>query len=162
MKAITEVSGCNWEERAVKAIIPRENRTVTVEQKNLFLEFLDEMSEGGGVKRFLVSHTMTWAAINSIAMSLEKGVEWMTMARNIGYGVRYSLAEDEAFRRAVEGVDKPVFQGGQRVGFIKQYSDNLLAVVLKAENPDKYSEKHKVEHDGTVMQINIHGIVRDK
>lgn len=40
--------------------------------------------------------------------------------------------EQEARRRAVEGVDRPVYQGGVHVGDVREYSDRLLEVMLKA------------------------------
>lgn len=47
--------------------------------------------------------------------------------------------EQEAFRRGYEGVVKPVFQGGNHVGNIREYSDNLLNTLLKAHIP-KYQK----------------------
>jgi hypothetical protein len=38
--------------------------------------------------------------------------------------------EDEATRRAVEGVEKPVYQSGELVGHVTEYSDSLLAFLL--------------------------------
>jgi hypothetical protein len=52
--------------------------------------------------------------------------------------------EDEAYRRAVIGVEEPVFQGGRLVGTVQKYSDGLLTFLLKAHNPNKYSEKLQV------------------
>lgn len=57
--------------------------------------------------------------------------------------------EDEARRRAVEGTLKPVFQGGKRVGSVREYSDALLIFLLKAHKPDVYRET------GRVFNINI-------
>jgi hypothetical protein len=37
----------------------------------------------------------------------------------------------EAHRRAMDGVDVPVFHGGVQVGAIRRYSDALLALLLK-------------------------------
>lgn len=48
--------------------------------------------------------------------------------------------EREAYRRAVEGVNKPVFQQGREVGSIREYSDTLLIFMLKGARPDKYRE----------------------
>ncbi len=48
--------------------------------------------------------------------------------------------EDEALRRAVAGTDRPVFHQGVQVGVIREYSDSLLAILLKANNPSKYRE----------------------
>lgn len=48
--------------------------------------------------------------------------------------------EREALRRAVEGNEEPVYQGGERVGTVRKYSDTLLIFMLKAANPAKYRE----------------------
>jgi hypothetical protein len=58
--------------------------------------------------------------------------------------------EREAIRRAAEGVEKPVFQGGQQVGAIREYSDTLLIFMLKARRPERYRENVHVEHSGNV------------
>lgn len=57
--------------------------------------------------------------------------------------------EREAWRRAVEGTDKPVFHQGQEVGAIREYSDTLLIFLLKAVRPEKYRERQQVEQSGT-------------
>lgn len=57
------------------------------------------------------------------------------------------VLEAEARRRAVEGFEEPVYQGGVRVGAIRRYSDNLLITLLKAAKPEKYRERHSVEVD---------------
>jgi hypothetical protein len=56
--------------------------------------------------------------------------------------------EREAFRRAVEGTDKPVFYQGSECGAIREYSDTLLIFLLKAHRPDKYRERSSVELTG--------------
>lgn len=48
--------------------------------------------------------------------------------------------EQEAMRRAKEGVEEPVFQGGKQVGVIRKYSDILLIFLLKAHRPKKYRD----------------------
>jgi hypothetical protein len=56
--------------------------------------------------------------------------------------------ENVAYERAVEGYDKPVYQGGERVGTIREYSDSLLTLLLKANAPEKYRERSSIEHTG--------------
>ena len=56
--------------------------------------------------------------------------------------------EDEAVRRAYEGTIKPVYQGGKKVGGIREYSDTLLTVLLKARAPEKYKERVHQEQTG--------------
>ena len=55
--------------------------------------------------------------------------------------------EDEAVRRAAQGVLKPVYQGGKKVGTIREYSDTLLIFMLKARRPEKFKER--IEHGVT-------------
>lgn len=58
--------------------------------------------------------------------------------------------EREAIRRAAEGVDKPVFQGGKEVGTVREFSDTLLIFMLKARRPDVYRDRVDVNHSGSV------------
>ena len=56
--------------------------------------------------------------------------------------------EQEAIRRGRDGVSKPVFQNGKRVGYVQEYSDTLLIFMLKARRPDVYRERANIEHTG--------------
>lgn len=55
--------------------------------------------------------------------------------------------EEEARRRALEGTLKPVFQQGMLVGHVREYSDNLMNTLLKANRPEKYRDNHRLEVD---------------
>jgi len=55
--------------------------------------------------------------------------------------------EDEAFRRAHDGVDEPVFYQGEECGTIRRYSDTLLIFLLKARDP-KYREQQQIALTG--------------
>jgi hypothetical protein len=56
------------------------------------------------------------------------------------------LLEDELKRRAVDGVEEPVFYQGKIVGHVHKYSDNLLMFRLKALRPNKYRDVVRVEN----------------
>jgi len=56
--------------------------------------------------------------------------------------------EAEAKRRAVEGVEEPVFYQGKQCGVIQRYSDALLMFLLKGAMPDKYKERTSTELTG--------------
>ena len=58
------------------------------------------------------------------------------------------LLEAEAWRRAVIGVDKPVFYKGKVVGSTKKYSDRLLMFLFEAYNPQMFGDGGKVEQPG--------------
>jgi len=55
--------------------------------------------------------------------------------------------EQEAFRRAVIGTEKPVTVAGQRE-VIREHSDTLLIFLLKANRPEKYRDRYDVRHTG--------------
>ena len=62
--------------------------------------------------------------------------------------------EQEAHRRAVEGVEEPVFCRGERVGSIRKYSDPLLILLLKAKRPEQFRDSVDVTNkldDGTTV-----------
>lgn len=49
--------------------------------------------------------------------------------------------EEEARKRAVDGVLKPVYQGGRKVGVVCEKSDTLLLAMLKARRPKFYRDR---------------------
>jgi hypothetical protein len=53
--------------------------------------------------------------------------------------------EDEAIRRGHEGVDRPVYQQGTRIGMIRDYSDTLLIFMLKARRPSRFRDNIKID-----------------
>lgn len=52
--------------------------------------------------------------------------------------------EAEAHRRAVEGVEEPIYYKGVECGRVRRYSDGLLALMLRARRPE-YRETRRVE-----------------
>ena len=48
--------------------------------------------------------------------------------------------EHEARRRALEGIDEPVFYKGERVGSYRRYSDPLMILLLKAKRPEQFKD----------------------
>jgi len=48
-------------------------------------------------------------------------------------------AEERLLELGRDGVDKPVFQGGQHVGDIREYSVPALQTILRAHKPNRYN-----------------------
>ena len=79
------------------------------------------------------------------------------------FAARWDEAEDsyadrlvrEAYRRAVDGVDEPVYQQGELVGVIRRYSDSLLNSKLKAHRPEKYRERVTAEVTTTAKVVMV-------
>ena len=73
----------------------------------------------------------------------------------------YDLIEEEARRRAVDGVMEPVFYRGEEVGAIRRYSDQLLITLLKGYKPKKFNPGEKItagnEGEKISMSFNLGG-----
>jgi hypothetical protein len=54
--------------------------------------------------------------------------------------------EREAWRRGVEGYDKPVVFQGIITNTYKEYSDRMLELLLKAHRPEKFKDRVATEH----------------
>lgn len=57
--------------------------------------------------------------------------------------------EREAWRRAVEGTDKPISFQGVITASYKEYSDKMLEILLKAHRPEKFTDRSKVDLSNT-------------
>ena len=53
--------------------------------------------------------------------------------------------ETEAWRRGKAGVLKPVYQGGKKVGSVREYSDTLPILCSKARDPEKYRDRQQID-----------------
>lgn len=66
--------------------------------------------------------------------------------------------EAEGLRRAVQGIEEPVFYQGQVVGERRYYSDRLLELYLKCHIP-KYRDKIDVSHQVAVGVLVVPGLI---
>ncbi len=64
------------------------------------------------------------------------------------------VLEQEAHRRAVEGVEEPVgWYKGEAGGTVRRYSDTLLIFLLKGVLPDRYRER--VDVRGVLAHLDV-------
>lgn len=56
--------------------------------------------------------------------------------------------EDQARQRAFFGLKKPVYQGGQCVGYVDEVSDSLAKMMLEADKPERYNKGQHVHITG--------------
>lgn len=57
------------------------------------------------------------------------------------YAIGYDKAEEEAYRRAVDGRRVPVFYQGVEVGSVMEYSDSLLQFLLRGRKSQVFKER---------------------
>ncbi len=87
---------------------------------------------------------------------LEREVMYKKRSQDAAFAERWATAmetyadtiEAEVYRRAVEGTDKGVWHQGTMVGTEKQYSDALLAALIKAKRAREFGDKSKLEMSG--------------
>jgi len=114
---------------------------LTAKKKKDFLDLLaqtgnvSQSAEAVGTTRYTVYRARK--ADPEFAAAWDEAVEVAVIA-----------LEDEARRRAYEGVEEPVFYKGEVCGSIQRYSDTLLIFLLKGHKPDKYRDKSHVELTG--------------
>jgi hypothetical protein len=70
------------------------------------------------------------------------------------------LIEQEAWRRAVDGVDEPVYQGGKLVGVVRKYSDTVMLKLMAARRPDVYRERREIHHTGSGRPVSAGDLER--
>lgn len=70
----------------------------------------------------------------------------------------YDMLEEEARRRAVDGVQEPIYYMGEKVGEVTKYSDQLLTLLLKGCKPKKFNGKEDgKEKDNFTLVLNMGG-----
>ena len=79
-------------------------------------------------------------------------VEGFAEAWDEALEVGIQFLEDEAVRRAAEGVEKPIFYQGEQVASVTEYSDNLLKFLLEGRRATIYRPK---QDDKGVSEIKI-------
>jgi hypothetical protein len=113
-------------------------RIATDANKN---RLLDAIATTGNLKR----------ACEQTGISAANHYSWIK--RDPAYAAAYEdaaneaadMLEAEAFRRGHDGVDKPVFYQGAECGAVREYSDGLLTLLLKARRPTVFGDKIKQE-----------------
>lgn len=108
-------------------------------------------------RAFLAAFAKTGVILHAAAAAgCDRHMHAYWLRRDATYREAFRIAQEESIermelearRRAVNGVDEPVFQGGKQVGLIRRYSDTLLIFQLKAARPSVYRENVRHEVGG--------------
>lgn len=123
-------------------VVPRFSKiagaAMTPGRADLFLEAIATGSED--------SEAAEYAGLTlSTVYKHRRANEEFRAAYKIARENRIEVYRREAVRRATEGTLRPVFHRGEQVGTIREFSDRLLEVLLKAEDPDTFGDRKVVE-----------------
>lgn len=99
--------------------------------------FLEALAQSGNVTEACEQSGLSRASAYRLRRSDEVFAAAWTEAREAGT----DALEDEAVRRATQGVEEEVFYGGKPVGTQRKYSDALLQFLLKARRPEKFRDR---------------------
>lgn len=107
--------------------------------------FVDAIRETGVVRHALrIAGVARSTAYELRAADPEFAAEWEEAVEDFKDSV-----EQELLRRAVQGVTRPVYQGGARVGEVQEYSDTLILAYLNAHAMDRgYVRNARMELTG--------------
>lgn len=142
-------------ERTPKKRVNKAAITIRGKWRSTFLKHLAENGVVGyAVKAAGVSR---WAAYERRQRDAEFAKQWEQALESAT-----DRLEQEAVRRAVDGVDEPVFYLGEECGKIRKYSDTLLIFLLKA-NRDKFRQANMPPMIGQQnnIQVNSYTVVED-
>jgi len=123
-------------------------------------EFIDLLAETGSVRsacrRLGVSeHHIYKLRRHPEAESFRKAWE---AALDIGI----QRIEDVAMDRALNGVEVPVYHGGEIVGTRRAYNDRLLMFMLKNRAPDRFSDGRRTGTSGALNAVDRMVLEREK
>ncbi len=123
-------------------------RTIrTARKRKRFLESLESTGHvlrsaaaaGASIRAFYNWREDDWAFAADWEAALERAIDRL---------------EDEAFRRALEGVEVPVYYQGKPVGALSKYSDRLLIFLLTRLRARKFQEPPvTVVHDNPLEEM---------
>lgn len=114
---------------------------------------------GDWKKRFLKHFAETRSVARALELTpVDRSTAYTARKTDPEFGAAWLEVEDamvdemeaEAYRRAVEGVSKPVVSAGKYVTDVTEYSDSLLQFLLRHRRPDVYRERTEVQHSGEI------------
>jgi len=129
---------------------PRPNQTAVTRATDWKVKFIARLRESGNVKVACAAARISrWTAYRNREADADFAQQWTDALEDAA-----DVMEKEAWRRAVKGVEKPVFgrvfdeEVGTTTGIVgveRQYSDVLLIFLLKGARPDKFKDRVKQE-----------------
>ena len=144
--------------QAVKGSRARQGTQAEIKKAS---EYLRRTAEGETWRNISKALKMEWVQISMWSGRYKGFCALRAIAKACGDEIRQIQREEEADRRGKEGWLEPVFWNGKKQGTIRRYSDKLLEIQMKANNPAKYGEKATGQQGATGggIVLNISGVV---
>ena len=117
-------------------------------------DFLQKLREGVPILKAAAQVDVPHMTLYNRRKTDEKFDQAWKDALAEGEKVTIARLEQEADRRAIEGYEKPIYQGGELVGSEQRYSDTLLMFRLNGLASDRYRQRSEVALQADVT-INV-------
>jgi hypothetical protein len=141
-----------------RSLAPRPPGSEHKRSKQVEEAFLDGLRGGWSISKSALAagiHERTVRRWKADA-SASKQADDFAQRWNEAYECGVDNLEDTATRRGVEGVEKPVYQGGVLVGSVTEYSDTLLGLMLRGKRPKVYNTGRHEHASKERMTINTY------
>lgn len=127
-----------------------------VGDKDKIVRFLQDLALGARHRDALQQLGWTWSHLSGYRQRSPGLQRIYNECKRIGEEFRGIQRDDEAHRRATDGYEEPIYSAkGDFCGNRIRYSDTLLAMFLKADNPDKFMERSEVKSTGVVLNVSM-------
>lgn len=120
---------------------------ILLRQKEIFLE---ELARTGNVTT--AARTAGWR-YPTIAEEFRKSDDQFARAWSDAQRQANDALVAEARRRAIDGVQEPVFYKGENIGSITKFSDKMLELLMKGEMPEKYGSAQATDTDDSGVLV---------
>lgn len=120
------------------------------------ISVLESLALGARHREALADQNWVWSNFSIYRTKFPVVNELYKIVSKLGEDTRQILRLDEAHRRAVDGVEEPIYSpSGKFCGMKIKYSDALLTMFLKADHPDKFGDKVEVKNSGVVLNMQM-------
>ena len=124
--------------------------------RDKIVKVLENLSLGARHREALGDVGWVWSNLSVYRNRFPVVADLYRVVSRLGEETRKVLRLDEAHRRAVDGVEENVYSAsGKFCGTRIKYSDALLTLFLKADHPEKFTERHEVQSTGVVLNMQM-------
>jgi hypothetical protein len=145
-------------EKIMLAILPEE----APRERARYQQVLALTADGKTWREVSAETGLQWVELSTLNFSAQWRQAW-SVCQTLGEQHRVAIREATAHDRAINGHDKPIYQGGQLVGHVNEVDNRLLEFLLKSDNPKKYNPPPAQQQGNACQQIVIlhRDMVRD-
>jgi len=115
---------------------------------------IESIASGSPWSQAVSGARLRWPVIQSLKRRPVFRELWQA-AENAGEDTRARIRLELAHKHATNGTKKAVYHNGLVVGHITEWDHRLLEFLIKADNPDKFRDKHQQNAGNSGVQVMV-------